>query len=63
MRWARNLARVGDRILVERPLGNWPFKRPRLRWEDNIETGLQEMGKGAWNGLIWLRIWTGDGHL
>jgi hypothetical protein len=41
------------RILVGRPEG-----RPRHRWED-IKMDLQEVGWGAWNGLIWLRIGTG----
>ena len=31
---------------------------------DNIKMGLQEMGwGGAWTGLLWLRIGTGDGLL
>jgi hypothetical protein len=31
------------------------------RWEDNIKLDLQEVGwGGAWSGLIWLRIGTGD---
>jgi hypothetical protein len=34
-----------------------------FRWEDNIEMGLQEVGWGAWTGLIWLRIGTGGGLL
>jgi hypothetical protein len=29
---------------------------PRLRWEDNIKTDLQEVGCGVWTGLNWLRI-------
>jgi hypothetical protein len=28
-----------------------------------IKKDLQEMGWGAWNGLIWLRIGTGGGLL
>jgi hypothetical protein len=32
---------------------------PRLRWEDNIKIDLQEVGWGAWTGLMWLRIGTG----
>jgi hypothetical protein len=41
----------------KRPLG-----RPRRRWQ-NIKKDLQEVGWGAWTGSIWLRIWTGGGHL
>jgi hypothetical protein len=31
--------------------------------EDNIKMDLQEVGWGAWIGLIWLRIGTGGGLL
>jgi len=30
---------------------------------DNIKTDLQEVGLGAWNGLVWLRIRIGGGLL
>jgi hypothetical protein len=33
------------------------------RWEDNIKMDLQEVGWGAWTGLIWLRIWRVRGLL
>jgi len=36
---------------------------PSVRWKDNIKIDLQEVGLGAWAGLIWLRIGTGGGHL
>jgi hypothetical protein len=55
--------RVAYRILVGRPEGRRPLGRPKRRWEDNIEMDLQEVGWGAWNGLIWLRIGTGGGLL
>jgi hypothetical protein len=51
------------RILVGRPEGRRPLGRPRRRWEDNIKKDLQEVGWGAWTGLIWLRIGTGGGLL
>ena len=47
------------RVLVGRPEGKRPLGRHRRRWEDNIKIDLQEVGWGAWNGLIWLRIGTG----
>jgi hypothetical protein len=47
------------RVLVGRPEGRRPLGRPRRRWEDNIKMVLQEVGWGAWTGLIWLRIGTG----
>jgi hypothetical protein len=65
MRWARYVACMGEergayRVLVGRPEGRRPLGRPRHRWEDNIKMDLQEVGGGAWTGLIWLRIRTGD---
>jgi len=44
------------RILVGRPDRRRLLGRPRCRWEDNIKMGHQEVGWGAWTGLIWLRI-------
>ena len=46
------------RVLVGKPKGKRPLGRPRHRWEDNIKMDLQEVGWGAWTGLIWLRIGT-----
>jgi hypothetical protein len=51
------------RVLVGRSEGRRPLGRPRRRWEDNINMDLQEVGWGAWSGLIWLRIGTGGGML
>jgi len=51
------------RVLVGKPEGKRPLGRPRSRWEDNIKMDLQEVGCGAWTGLIWLRIGTGGCHL
>jgi hypothetical protein len=31
-------------------------KKTILRWKDNILIGYNKMGRGAWNGLNWLRI-------
>jgi hypothetical protein len=47
------------RDLVGRPEGRRLLGRSRLRWEDNIKMDLQEVGWGAWTGLIWLRIGAG----
>jgi hypothetical protein len=38
------------RVLVGKPEGKRPLRRPRRRWEENIKTD----GK-AWTGRIWLR--------
>jgi len=48
---------------MEKPEGKWPLGRPRRRWEDNNKMDLQEVGWGAWTGLIWLKIGTGGGLL
>jgi hypothetical protein len=47
MRWAGHVARMGEdrgvhRVLVARPEGKRPLRRPRRRWEDNIKMYLQE---------------------
>ena len=45
------MARMGEgrsvhRVLVGKPEGRRPLERPRLRWENNIKTDLQEVGGG-----------------
>jgi hypothetical protein len=55
MRWAGNVARMGEgrgayRILVGKPEGR-PLGRPRHRWEDNIKMDLQAVG---WEGMEWI---------
>jgi hypothetical protein len=42
------------RVSVGKPGGKRPFGRPRRRWEDNIKTGLPEVGCGGadWIGLV-----------
>jgi hypothetical protein len=51
------------RILVGRSERRRPLGRPRCRWVDNVKMDIQEVGWGAWTGLIWLRIGTGGGLL
>jgi hypothetical protein len=68
MRCVGHVARMGEgrgvhRVLVGKIEGRRPLGRPKRRWEDNIKMDLQEVGWGAWTGLIWLRIGTGGGHL
>jgi hypothetical protein len=68
MRWEGHVACIGKRrgtyrILVGKPEGKRPLVRPRRRWDNNIKMVLQEVGWGAWTGLIWFRIGTGSGHL
>jgi hypothetical protein len=70
MRWAGNVARMGEkrsayRILLGKSGEKRPLGRPRRRWEDNIKMDLREIGRGGvvWTGLIWLRIGTSGGLL
>jgi len=41
------------RVLVGKPKGKRPLRRPGSRWVDNIKTDLQEVGCGYmdWIGL------------
>jgi len=41
------------RVLVVKSEGKRPFRRPRRRWEDNIEMELQEEGMG---GMDWIDL-------
>jgi hypothetical protein len=52
MRWEGHVARMGEergvhRLLVGKPEGKKPLRRPRHRWEDNIKMDLQEVGVGC----------------
>jgi hypothetical protein len=38
------------RILVGKPKGMRPLRRPRRRWVDNIKIDLREKG---WGGMDW----------
>jgi hypothetical protein len=56
-RWARHVARVGERrgpyrVLVGRPEGKRPLVRPRRRWND-IKMDLQGVG---WGGMAWIDV-------
>jgi hypothetical protein len=47
MRWARNVARMGERrnlhrVSVEKPEGKRQLERPRRRWKDGIGMDLRE---------------------
>jgi hypothetical protein len=41
------------RVLVEKPEGRRPLRRPRLRWEDNIRMDLQDVRCG---GMDWIGL-------
>ena len=50
-------------FLVRKPKRQRPLGRRNIMLEDNSKMDLQEEEWGAWTGLIWLRIGTGDGML
>ena len=58
MRWAGHVTRMGEergvyRVLVGKPEGRRPLRRPRRRCVDNIRMDLHEVGCGFmdWIGL------------
>jgi hypothetical protein len=40
-------------ILVGKPEGKRPLRRPRSRWVDNIKIDLRELG---WDGVDWIDL-------
>ena len=67
MRWAGHVALMGEggvyRVLVGKPEGKRPLRRPRRRWVDNIRMDLQEVGCGYMDWIVLARIETGGGRL
>jgi hypothetical protein len=56
MRWAGNVARMGEkrnayRILVGKKEGKRPLERRRHRWVVNIKIDLREIG---WGSMDWI---------
>jgi hypothetical protein len=52
MRCAGHIARKGEgrcmyRVLVGKPVGKRPVRRPRRRWVDNLKVDLKEVGCGG----------------
>ena len=43
--------RVVHRVLVGKPEGKRPLRRPRRSWEDNIKLDNQEVGGGCGNWM------------
>jgi hypothetical protein len=41
------------KVLVGKPEGKRPFRRPRRRWEDGIRTDLREIG---WGSVEWIQL-------
>ena len=56
MRWAGHVARMEEgrgvhKVLVGKPEVKRPLGRPRRRWEDNIKTDFEEVGRGCGNWM------------
>jgi hypothetical protein len=52
MMWAGHVAHMGEerkayRVLVEKPEGKRPLRRPRHRWENGIRIDLKEIDWGV----------------
>jgi hypothetical protein len=61
MRYARNVARMGEvrneyRVLVRKAEGKSSVTRPRCRREDNIKMNLKKYGVRSWIGFNWLSV-------
>jgi hypothetical protein len=58
MRWAGNVARMGEmrnayRILVGKPEGKRPLGRPKRRWVENIKMDPREI---EWDVMDWIEL-------
>jgi hypothetical protein len=58
MRWAGHVARMRVkrnvyRILVGKPDGKRPLRKPRRRWMDNIKMDRRQIG---WDGIYWINL-------
>jgi hypothetical protein len=58
IRWTGHVARIGEegdlyRVLVGKPEGKRPPRRPRRRWEDNIKMDIQEVG---YESMDWIEL-------
>ena len=68
MRWAGNVARMGEdrgvhRVLVGKPERKRPLGRPRRRWRIILRWIFRKLEGDVGTGWSWLRIGTGGGHL
>jgi hypothetical protein len=58
LRWARHVTRMGEerqvyKVLVGKPEGKRPLRRPRNRWDDVIRMDLREIGYGS---VEWIQL-------
>jgi hypothetical protein len=61
MRWSGNVARMGEksnayRILLEKPEGKRPLRRPKHRWVNSIKMDLRKI---RWGGKDWINLAVG----
>jgi hypothetical protein len=68
MRWTGHVACMGEkrnayRILVAKPERKRPPRRPRGKWEDNIEIDFRKTGWGDMDWITWLSIGINGGLL
>jgi hypothetical protein len=59
VRWAGHVARMGEkrnayRLLVGKPEGKRPLRRPRRRWVDNI--WMVNLGEVGWGDVDWIGL-------
>jgi hypothetical protein len=58
LRWAGHVACMGEgrkvyRVLVGKPKGKRPLRRPKHRWEDGIKMDLMDIG---WGAVEWIHL-------
>jgi hypothetical protein len=58
MKWEGHIAHRGEMrhaytVLVGKPEGKRPLRRPRCRWEDNVIMNLRET---CWEGVDWFHL-------
>jgi len=68
MRWAGNVARMGEkrgvyRVLVGKPEGKAPPGDPGVDGRIILRWIFRKWDVGVWTASSWLRIGTGGGHL
>jgi len=68
MRWARHVARIGERrglyrVLVGKSEKQRPLGRPKRNGRIISRWIFRKWDVMEWTGLIWLRIRIGGGHL
>jgi len=53
----------GEEVWMGKPVGKRPLPDPGVDGRIILRWILRNWGRGAWTGLIWLRIVTGGGLL